>query len=270
VITVGFFSFNKFLMYKDLDPRSWPEGRRPSQRAVVCDLLEDGFGDTGPTLGESERLDEHVDLSVLPQVKDADSSQTLALLEVQKGRNLLIQGPPGTGKSQTITNTIAQAIAAGRRVLFVSEKLAALEVVKRRLDEVGLGDACLELHSHKTNKKVFLEELKHTLSLGRPVSSGSAQDGQALRKARDRLNAYCLAVNEPIGASLSIHDFPALKKDLDAFEVLKVLQRIPRQHEDVRIPARLDESNVLPTQEFGKVRCAGGDGLPRRQSQADE
>ncbi|MCD8509730.1 MAG: hypothetical protein LRY73_07545 [Bacillus sp. (in: Bacteria)] len=66
---------------------------------------------------------------------------------------MVIQGPPGTGKSQTITNLIAEALGHGKKVLFVSEKMAALEVVKRRLDTVGLGEACLELHSHKTNKK---------------------------------------------------------------------------------------------------------------------
>src|SRR5262249_61747270 len=104
----------------------------------------------------------------LHQVVDADSSQLLAILDVSKGRNLVIQGPPGTGKSQTITNLIASALGAGRTVLFVAEKLAALEVVKRRLDAVGLGDACLELHSRNTRKKAVLEELRRTLALGRP------------------------------------------------------------------------------------------------------
>ncbi len=84
---------------------------------------------------------------------DADSTQTLAILDVSQGRNLVIQGPPGTGKSQTITNLIAEAIGRGKSVLFVAEKMAALEVVKRRLDAVGLGDACLELHSHKAQQE---------------------------------------------------------------------------------------------------------------------
>ena len=73
---------------------------------------------------------------------------------------MVIQGPPGTGKSQTIVNVIAQALAAEKKVLFVSEKKAALDVVKQRLDRVGLGAACLELHSNKVKKKAVIEELK--------------------------------------------------------------------------------------------------------------
>ena len=75
------------------------------------------------------------------------------MLAVHEGRNMVIQGPPGTGKSQTITNMIANAVGQGKKVLFVAEKMAALEVVKRRMDAINLGEACLELHSHKANKK---------------------------------------------------------------------------------------------------------------------
>ena len=80
----------------------------------------------------------------------------------------MIQGPPGTGKSQTITNIIANAIGHGKKVLFVAEKMAALDVVKRRLDQCNLGEACLELHSHKANKKDLQDELKRVLDLGKP------------------------------------------------------------------------------------------------------
>ncbi|CAA6820879.1 MAG: DNA helicase related protein, partial [uncultured Sulfurovum sp.] len=76
------------------------------------------------------------------------------------GKNVVIEGPPGTGKSQTISNMVAALIADGKSVLFVSEKLAALEVVYQRLSDVGLGDFCLELHSHKTQKLKVLESIK--------------------------------------------------------------------------------------------------------------
>src|SRR5690606_9080393 len=85
-----------------------------------------------------------------PLIDDADSSQHSALVDAVSGKSLVIEGPPGTGKSQTITNLIAAALAQGKRVLFVAEKMAALEVVKKRLDRAGLGEFCLELHSHKT------------------------------------------------------------------------------------------------------------------------
>jgi AAA domain len=92
-------------------------------------------------------------------VVDADSSQHSALIDGVRGKNLVIEGPPGTGKSQTITNLIAATIEQGKSVLFVAEKLAALEVVRRRLDEAGLGVFCLELHSHKTRKDALLRDL---------------------------------------------------------------------------------------------------------------
>src|SRR6185436_21092895 len=93
-------------------------------------------------------------------IRDADSSQHSALIHALRGQNLVIEGPPGTGKSQTITNLIAAALARGKTVLFVSDKLAALEVVRHRLDKVGLGIFCLELHSHKTQKRKLLDDIE--------------------------------------------------------------------------------------------------------------
>ena len=90
----------------------------------------------------------------------ADGAQARAIAAARAGHSFVLEGPPGTGKSQTITNLIAEAVGRGKKVLFVAEKMAALEVVKRRLDGIGLGDACLELHSHKTNKKGVVAELR--------------------------------------------------------------------------------------------------------------
>jgi very-short-patch-repair endonuclease/DNA polymerase III delta prime subunit len=199
-ITLGFFSFGKFLMYRDLDEDEWPEDNRPSEHPIIQALLGDGAPAT-EEIPDDEHLDRYLDPATVNQVVSADSSQALALLDTKSGKNLVIQGPPGTGKSQTITNVIAEAIGHGKKVLFVSEKMAALEVVKRRLDEVGLGDACLELHSHKTNKRTILAELGRTLQLGRP-RVGRAEDYiKVLTDMRDRLNEYCEAMNTPIGES---------------------------------------------------------------------
>src|SRR5262249_5200124 len=145
-IVLGFFSFGKFLMYRDLDEETWPEVCKPGGHAVLRALLDHGFTEPASRFSDDETIDPHVALEESFQVLDADSSQTLAILEVNQGRNLVIQGPPGTGKSQTIANLISEAIGHEKTVLFVAEKMAALEVVKQRLDRVGLGDACLELH----------------------------------------------------------------------------------------------------------------------------
>ena len=207
-VHLNFFSFSKLLIYKDLDPETWPEEGRPADHPLVQRLFGgDGFAEGPPDIGEDEHIDDAKGVAELHPVMDADSSQTLAVLDVMKGRNLVIQGPPGTGKSQTITNLIGEALACGRTILFVAEKMAALEVVKRRLDAIHLGDACLELHSHKTNKRVVLDELKRTLAMGRPKVERGPEDVVLLEEARDRLNDYARAVNSPVGRSgLTPHD----------------------------------------------------------------
>jgi hypothetical protein len=201
-VVLGFFSFGKLLMYRDLDGENWPGGRGPADHPIIQTLFGDQNGhEPPPQLAEDEQLDEHVDPADVHQVVDADSTQTLALLDAKVGRSLVIQGPPGTGKSQTITNLIAEAVGHGKTVLFVAEKMAALEVVKRRLDAVGLGDACLELHSRKTNKRAVLQELERTMRLGRPMVEQSEDNLRLLTDMRNCLNAYSEAMNAPVGES---------------------------------------------------------------------
>jgi very-short-patch-repair endonuclease/DNA polymerase III delta prime subunit len=198
-ISLGFFSFGKFLMYRDLAPGHWIGAHNADGSPLMSALLRDGFHADPSPVGEDQYLDDHIAPNALHQVVDIDSSQALALLDIRGGRNLVIQGPPGTGKSQTITNLIADAIGQGKKVLFVAEKMAALEVVKRRLDKVGVGDACLELHSHTANKKALLGELKRTLQLGKPQLVGGRFNLGQYTQLRDQLTNYCNAVNEPVG-----------------------------------------------------------------------
>ena len=201
-VHLNFFSFSKLLIYKDLDPETWPEGNQPAEHPLVQQLFgSDGFTQGPPDIGEDSHIDDHQGVAALHPVVDADSSQTLAVLDALNGRNLVIQGPPGTGKSQTITNLIGEALARDLTVLFVAEKMAALEVVKRRLDTVHLGDACLELHSHKTNKRAVLDELRRTLAVGRPQADRGTEDGVLLHETRGRLNDYARAVNSPVERS---------------------------------------------------------------------
>jgi very-short-patch-repair endonuclease/DNA polymerase III delta prime subunit len=197
---LGFFSFGKFLMFHDLDSDQWSETSPPAAHPVLRGLLHDGFDELAFEFDENADIDDLISPQEIHQVVNADSSQTQAILEVKRGHHLIIQGPPGTGKSQTITNLIAEAVADRKTVLFVSEKMAALEVVKRRLDQVGLGDACLELHSQKTKKRIVLDELKRCLALGQP-RSGVDVDTTELARHRESLNRYCQAVNTQIGDS---------------------------------------------------------------------
>ena len=197
-IELGFFSFGKFMIYHDLDNDTWPQDRRPITHPILLQLFGDGFADAPPSFTEDDFIDSDTNANDLFQVVDADSSQVLALLAVNEGKNLVIQGPPGTGKSQTITNIIANAVGQGKKVLFVAEKMAALEVVKRRLDNINLGEACLELHSHKANKKELHEELRRVLDLGKPAIFKLQQEVALLDKQRAELNEYSNAVNRDI------------------------------------------------------------------------
>ncbi|MCX5581741.1 DUF3320 domain-containing protein [Kaistia terrae] len=189
-IVLGFFSFSKFLMYRDLDPENWPEGGRITDQAMIRSLLSDGFDGGDPLLSDDERIDRHIAPADMLHIVDSDGSQTLAVHDVRRGRDLIIQGPPGTGKSQTIANVIASAVADGKTVLFVAEKMAALDVVKRRLDNAGVGDVCLELHSNKANKRNLLEELRRTWELGSPRGEFPSNLTGRLKEARDVLNGH--------------------------------------------------------------------------------
>jgi very-short-patch-repair endonuclease/DNA polymerase III delta prime subunit len=193
-ITLGFFSFGKFLMYKDLDAEQW----RNEDASVLDALLNEGFRDNVSEFSEDENIDDMVRPENSYLIKDADRTQVLAILDACSGKSMVIQGPPGTGKSQTITNIIAENIAREKKILFVSEKMAALDVVKSRLDQAGIGDAVLELHSFKTNKKNFLAELERVMMSGRPKVNDDRYDVQDYVAARERLNSYCDAVNKII------------------------------------------------------------------------
>lgn len=192
-VRLGFFSFGKFRMYLDLDPSIWPAGHKPTQNPIVSKLLGNGFGGglvSGVESLDREQFKTYLTLNGNRNVVDADGSQSAAIVAARGGRTIAIQGPPGTGKSQTIANIIAELVAEKKRVLFVAEKSAALEVVKRRLDKVGIGDMCLELHSHKANKANVLEELRRVLALGRPGNTVRESMLSEYESTVQRLNTY--------------------------------------------------------------------------------
>ncbi|HZW09457.1 MAG TPA: DUF4011 domain-containing protein, partial [Phycisphaerales bacterium] len=161
---LGLFSFNKFLMWHDLQQH---RDRLREQRLVrhLVERPDDGFG--GGPFTEAATLDSELAPGELLCTRDADSSQLVAVRSAGEGRTFVLEGPPGTGKSQTIANIVADAVGRGRRVLFVAEKLAALSVVRRRLEQDGLGPFCLELHSAKASKKEVLRQLGEALDAAR-------------------------------------------------------------------------------------------------------
>jgi len=95
-------------------------------------------------------------------VVTADATQTAAVALARSGVSYIIQGPPGTGKSQTITNLVADYVGQGKRVLFVCEKRAAIDVVFHRLRQQGLDELCCMIHDSQADKKGFVMNLKQT------------------------------------------------------------------------------------------------------------
>ncbi len=198
-IYLGFFSFTKFVMYKDLDPKSWPEEKTPATHPLITAIFDPSSVTRSISEFSENDVDEKLKARDIYHVMDADPSQIAVIEDAKAGKNLVVEGPPGTGKSQTITNIIAELLVAGKTVLFVSEKMAALEVVKSRLDNVGLGDFCLELHSRKSNKKDVLQELERTISRSPPKSISIEKDFDKLDHLKSELNNYAKALKEPFG-----------------------------------------------------------------------
>lgn len=231
---LGLFSFAKFMMYRDLDPAQWERigglGAIPILRGVVSD----GF--PGAELsGDDLNIDAEITPEHIRHVVDSDSSQTLVVHDALNGHSMVVQGPPGTGKSQTIANVIAGAVAAGKRVLFVAEKLAALEVVKRRLDHVKIGNACLELHSNKANKRVLLEDLRLTWQLaGSPQEKDDAIVQQLVERQAE-LNAHAERLHRVL-----------LPAALTPYDVLGELVRLRREGYSTDRMALLEPLNWAP------------------------
>lgn len=200
---LSLLSFLKINMYKDLDYNKDILSVHPIIKALSGDV-------SGVSSLPEEYNDFNHDEITRPidtfQVVDADSSQQDAILYSKKGVSFVLQGPPGTGKSQTITNIIAESLAEGKKVLFVSEKMAALEVVHKRLSQAGLADFCLTLHSHKANKKEVLNELGKTLTLNKiKLQDEALYQLELLQVEREKLNRYQTEIHTqclPLGKSI--------------------------------------------------------------------
>ncbi len=199
--SLGLLSFLKISMYEDLEKNRERIVTHPVLRTICGDIS----GITEQNINASVDLDA-IESKEFHCVLNSDSSQQKAIQLSKQGHSFVLQGPPGTGKSQTIANIIAEALWDGKKVLFVSEKLAALEVVLKRLSEVNLADFCLPLHNYKANKKEILESIGRNWDLIKEqVKSDAFYKLDELDRLKSSLNQYATTVNtivEPFGETV--------------------------------------------------------------------
>ena len=190
---IGIFSFLKINMYRDLKDNAKAILSNRNVRQLLGEPV-----DMGKLYGDEETATTVTDpLIELHSVVDADSSQIEAIEMAKSGKSFVLQGPPGTGKSQTITNIIAECLSDGKKVLFVSEKLAALNVVYDKLKQAELAEFCLQLHSHKANKKDVIADICHTLRTEKSAVSAKADAEIAVKvKAQHQLDAYAFNLHK--------------------------------------------------------------------------
>ncbi|KVD78940.1 DNA helicase [Burkholderia sp. ABCPW 14] len=219
-VVLATFSFAKYLMWKDLTERTEQLKLNPVVRHLI-ETPRDSY-ESAIEFPNARKLDAELEVKNTFCPLPADSSQLSAVVAGSKGKDFVLIGPPGTGKSQTISNLIAQCLAERKRVLFVSEKMAALDVVYRRLADVGLGDFCLELHSSKARKTEVLEQLRHSWDAAAALAPDEWHaEAARLEALRSLLNGYVerlhrrysngLCVYEAIGKVIDGQDLPVLR-----------------------------------------------------------
>lgn len=234
--TISIFDFNRFVIWNDLRNNRHRMMEHPMIQSLVEGKLYEGIADDGETAG-GELPSEDVALPI-----SADSSQLAAIVEAAAGKSFVLHGPPGTGKSQTITNIIANALFHGKRVLFVAEKMAALEVVQKRLAAIGLAPFCLELHSNKTKKSLVMEQLRRTTEVMKQNTDNAfAEEAAHLDTLKRELDSHVERLHRKRACGWSIYECFAGYSSIgsgkvvaiDEDYIMSLTPQLHREHEEI-------------------------------------
>ncbi|MBR4880184.1 MAG: DUF4011 domain-containing protein, partial [Clostridia bacterium] len=232
---LGTFSFSQFVMWNDIRNRS----DDLSKNKIVRSLMDGKLAWQAESMAIGERVPENN--VFLPMA--ADASQLFAIEEAVKGESFVLHGPPGTGKSQTITTLIANALAQGKTVLFVAEKMAALAVVEKRLRKIGLDPFCLELHSNKAKKKEVLEQLRIATEVTKNTSSDE-YELKAIRIAdlRNELDKYAQALHKKQDCGMTLYE---LISNFEHYNDAEEIEKFQTSLFDKLTAEMLDKQNTL-------------------------
>ncbi|MDR1541636.1 MAG: DUF3320 domain-containing protein [Clostridiales bacterium] len=257
---ISTFSFRRFIMWNDIRNRSEDLKRNKIVSSLMSGRMEWQSSVEFPTASELDCAS----AAELAAPISADASQLGAIWAAGKGASFVLHGPPGTGKSQTITNIIANTLYQGKTVLFVAEKMAALSVVQKRLEAIGLAPFCLELHSNKAQKKEVLSQLERSLSIGRiKPAEDFAERADSLLKLRSDLNDAAAQLHEPRPIGMSLYEAIVKSEQLSG-----VLGSVPFEP---KLAARFSSSEyerwveACETLEVAAMNCSGVRAHPLRE-----
>ncbi len=218
---IGIYSFKKMPLFEEMRARETELVKHPVVRSLLTRSLDPTLRMNG--LVEPDDVDAVAMYQTLRLPLNADSSQIAAVCSAANGATFVLQGPPGTGKSQTITNLLSDCLARGKRVLFVAEKAAALEVVSERLAKCGLGTFALDLHADHASKSAFVAQIKSTLDeldARAPAATRTfSAVGAAVDQARQRLSASCDALHHASDEGVSVH--AAAERRMETFDAIQ-------------------------------------------------
>ncbi|MBR5898808.1 MAG: DUF3320 domain-containing protein [Muribaculaceae bacterium] len=216
---ISIFDFNRFVIWNDLRTNREAMSKHPLIQSLINGQLHEDmvYDDNAVAVNEVASTDIALPIS-------ADSSQLAAICEAASGKSFVLHGPPGTGKSQTITNIISNALFQGKRVLFVAEKMAALEVVQKRLAAIGLDPFCLELHSNKTKKSLVMDQLRKTTEVIQQMNDDSfAKEAAHIDELKRELNAHVDGLHKVHGCGLSIYDCFVRYSEIDIHDAPTII-----------------------------------------------
>ena len=241
---LGLFSFTKFVMWNDIHNNA----EELKKNDVVRSLMEGRVELKGTDdVVDARDIDKGSRPSEFSIPVDVDSSQLEAVVESGRGKSFILYGPPGTGKSQTITNMVANALYQDKRVLFVAEKMAALEVVQRRLAKLGLDAFCLELHSNKVTKSHFLHQMQKALDVTHIKEPEQYKaTAERLFEHRQQLIGYIEKLHRKQPSGFSLYDCLSRYLSIDGDEISRALPK-PQDISSDRLDKWVEEIEGLQT-----------------------